>query len=83
MEKTFIRNVIRSSKPVLGICLGAQLIASAMGAEVYRNPIKEIGWFPVQGVSSGGDSFFNFPSSMDVKENFGLAFAEGSCCILR
>ncbi|MGD9361203.1 MAG: type 1 glutamine amidotransferase [Desulfobacterales bacterium] len=58
----------------MGICLGAQLIASAMGAEVYRNPIKEIGWFPVQGVSSSGDSFFNFPSSMDVFHWHGETF---------
>ena len=66
LEKTFIRNAIHSSKPLLGICLGAQLIASAMGADVFRNPVKEIGWFPVQGVSSSGDSFFSFPPSMEV-----------------
>ncbi len=73
-EKKFIRNAIQSSKPVLGICLGAQLIASAMGAEVFRNPLKEIGWFPVQGVSSSGDLLFNFPPSMLVFHWHGETF---------
>jgi GMP synthase-like glutamine amidotransferase len=47
-EKQFIRNAIIHGIPVLGICLGAQLIASAMGAKVFPNPAKEIGWFPVR-----------------------------------
>lgn len=74
LEKKFISNAIENSKPVLGICLGAQLIASAMGAEVYRNPIKEIGWFPVQGVASIGELFFSFPPSMEVFHWHGETF---------
>ena len=76
LEKRFIRDVIASGKPVLGICLGAQLIASAMGAKVYSNPVKEIGWFPVEAVSLPESATFKFPSSSEVfhwhGETFGL-----------
>ncbi len=47
-EKAFIRSAIDAGKVVLGICLGAQLIAGAMGAAVYPNPNREIGWFDVR-----------------------------------
>ncbi len=47
-EKKFIRNTIEAGKSVLGICLGAQLIASSMGVKVFSNSEKEIGWFPVE-----------------------------------
>lgn len=46
-EKQFIQNCIAQQKTVIGICLGSQLIAGAMGCNVYKNKIKEIGWFPI------------------------------------
>ncbi len=46
-ETHFIQRVIDENYPVLGICLGAQLIAKALGAHIYRNSEKEIGWAPV------------------------------------
>jgi GMP synthase (glutamine-hydrolysing) len=46
-EKDLIRAAIREGKIVLGICLGAQLIAASLGSEVYRGREKEIGWYPV------------------------------------
>ena len=47
-ETAAIREAADRGIPVLGICLGAQLIARALGARVYRNPVKEIGWFPLE-----------------------------------
>jgi GMP synthase-like glutamine amidotransferase len=47
-EKKFIAEAIAQQKVVLGICLGAQLIADVLGAEVFKNPFKEIGWYPVR-----------------------------------
>jgi GMP synthase-like glutamine amidotransferase len=46
-EKELIRQCRTSEKPVLGICLGAQLIASALGKKVFKGMHPEIGWFPV------------------------------------
>jgi len=47
-EKKFIAEAIERGKIVLGVCLGAQLIASVLGARVYPNRDREIGWFPVE-----------------------------------
>jgi len=73
-EKRFVRNAVASGKPVLGICLGAQLIASALGSQVYPNGVKEIGWFPVCGVASSAHSTFGFPRSMKVFHWHGETF---------
>lgn len=47
-EKRFIERTIAAGARVLGICLGAQLIAQVLGARVYANDEKEIGWFAVE-----------------------------------
>ena len=46
-ECELVRKAILADKPVLGLCLGAQLIAKALGAEVYQAQQKELGFFPV------------------------------------
>jgi len=47
-EKRFIRSAVATGKIVLGVCLGAQLIAGAMGGTVTKNKFREVGWFPVK-----------------------------------
>jgi len=73
-EKQFIWDAIAKSKPVLGICLGAQLIANALGAGVYPNKVKEIGWFPIQGIESNDQPIFEFPESINVFHWHGETF---------
>jgi GMP synthase-like glutamine amidotransferase len=46
-EKQFIKQAINAGKKVIGICLGSQLIAAALGKSVYINTVKEIGFFPL------------------------------------
>jgi GMP synthase (glutamine-hydrolysing) len=75
-EKQFIRRAIDSGKYVLGVCLGAQLIADVLGAKIYQNSKMEIGWFPVR-FNVGRKSvraLENFPDELTVLHWHGDTF---------
>jgi GMP synthase-like glutamine amidotransferase len=72
-EIKFVRQAIERGTSILGVCLGAQLLAHALDGHVYRNPVPEIGWFPVEAVAHP-DSTFLFPASCTVFHWHGETF---------
>lgn len=75
-ERRFIEACMRRSAPTLGICLGAQLIASVLGARVLRNREPEIGWFPVSLTPQGAglELLRGWPSRFDAYHWHGETF---------
>jgi GMP synthase-like glutamine amidotransferase len=67
-EKRFLDKAISKGRSVLGICLGAQLLASVLGARVYAGKNKEIGWFPVETTETASTSplFSAFPHCLEA-----------------
>ena len=72
-----IQQAIAADVPVLGHCLGGQLMAKALGAPITRNPVKEIGWFPVTVVESAESRkwFRDLPATFVVYHWHGETFA--------
>lgn len=54
-EKSLVRECLARELPVVGICLGSQILAECLGARIVKNPHREIGWFPIR-VMPGPDS---------------------------
>lgn len=74
MEKAFIAKAIKRGLRVLGICLGAQLIASVHGENIYPAAEKEIGWFPVTLKPAAEPFFGDAPSPLEVFHWHGETF---------
>jgi GMP synthase (glutamine-hydrolysing) len=72
-EKELIRLAVQQGIPVLGLCLGAQLIASAHGASVYKF-INETGWYPVCPTTDATGVFASFPDPYHVFQMHGETF---------
>ena len=65
-EQKLIQNYVENSIPVLGICLGSQLIAKTFGAKVYSGPKKEIGFYNDLKISSDSTFFSGFQNPFTV-----------------
>ncbi len=52
-ELRWLKEQIERETPLLGVCLGSQLIARAAGATVFRSPESEVGWLPVERTDAG------------------------------
>ncbi len=75
-ETILLRKAIAANLPVLGICLGAQMIAKASGARVVRSPKEEIGWGKVFLTDAGRSDllFSGVPATLDVLQWHGDMF---------
>jgi GMP synthase-like glutamine amidotransferase len=72
-EKALIRQAVKKKIPLLGLCLGAQLIASAHGARVYQY-INETGWYRMHPVKDATGVFATFPDPFFVFQMHGETF---------
>jgi GMP synthase (glutamine-hydrolysing) len=68
-EIDWIRQALAAKLPILGICLGSQLLAKALGSRVYPNRVKEIGWYPLC-ITDEGQRDQLFAGSADGETTF-------------
>jgi GMP synthase (glutamine-hydrolysing) len=75
-EKRYLREAVARDIPVWGVCLGAQLLAAALGARVYRGPEAEVGLLPVELTEAAADDpvFGDAPRSIPTLQWHGDTF---------
>ncbi|WP_213686825.1 type 1 glutamine amidotransferase [Acinetobacter sp. WY4] len=66
IEKRWLRRYLSHGKPAIGLCLGGQLIANALGAGVSRNPEQELGWTTVHRVANLPETCFSLPEQFNI-----------------
>ncbi|ATX81524.1 GMP synthase - Glutamine amidotransferase [Mariprofundus ferrinatatus] len=76
-ELAWVKDALAAEMPMLGICLGAQIMAKAAGAEVYRSPVRELGWYPVyRTLDTAADPLFgDMPDGLTIFHWHGETFS--------
>jgi GMP synthase (glutamine-hydrolysing) len=76
LEDSFLKDAVKKEVPILGICLGAQLLAKAVGAKVERAKAKEIGWYKIPLTSEGKEDplFHGIDNELNVFQWHGDTF---------
>src|ERR1700722_2555618 len=73
-ERELIQSALAQGKRVAGICLGAQLIADALGARVFQNAEHELGWLPITWMDGARAAFPGLPAASNVLHWHGDTF---------
>jgi GMP synthase-like glutamine amidotransferase len=68
LEKRWLRRYLSAGKPAIGLCLGGQLIANALGASVSRNQYQELGWMDVGRASHIPENYFQIPEKINIMQ---------------
>ncbi len=74
-ERAFVAAALDAGKPAIGVCLGSQLIADALGARVTQNPEIELGWWPIEWTEAGRAMYPELPTTSNVLHWHGDTFA--------
>jgi GMP synthase-like glutamine amidotransferase len=86
-EKQFIRDALESGTPMLGVCLGSQLLAEAAGASPYRSDEPEIGWYDIEITEAGAADPVIGPLAPSVElfewHHYVAPLPRGATCLAR